>query len=212
MKSIGCFYHYCKSLWVYAKKHNCFIKKNNKELFFFLFPYKIYPFIKNKDIYLQQIELIINKSNNKIRYLKLHKYFVKNWSKQKLLNYNEYFDNKFYDTTNNFSEAFNYALHRLINTNHPKISTPVDKLKTYIKLRINDYYEYIKKNINTNSTYEINKKGEISKTRPGAASAWPGLRPDGLNSKLSQNGNNIDILIIFIFIMFYSMLLLFLKI
>ena len=26
-KSIGCYYHYCKSLWVYAKKHNCYQKK-----------------------------------------------------------------------------------------------------------------------------------------------------------------------------------------
>ena len=94
-KSIGCFYHYCKSLWVYAKKHQCFINKNNRELFFFLFAYKIYPFIKDKDTYIQKIELLINNTNNKIRYLRLHKYFIKNWSKQKLLNYNKYFENQF---------------------------------------------------------------------------------------------------------------------
>ena len=140
-KSIGCFYHYCKSLWVYAKKLQCFIKNNNREVFFFLFAYKIYPFIKDKDTYIQKIELMINNTNNNIRYLRIHKYFIKNWSKQKLLNYNEYFENKFYDATNNFSEAFNYSLHKLINMNHPKISILFQKLKSYIKLKTLDYYE-----------------------------------------------------------------------
>ena len=26
-KNIGCYYHYCKSLWAYAKKHQCYTKK-----------------------------------------------------------------------------------------------------------------------------------------------------------------------------------------
>ena len=55
----------------------------------------MYHFIKNKAIYLDNIEKMINKSSNKIKYLKLYKYFMKNSSKQKLLNYNEYLDNKF---------------------------------------------------------------------------------------------------------------------
>ena len=120
-KSIGCFYHYCKSLWAYAKKHGCF-KKNNKELLFFLFAYKIYPFIKNKEEYIKSLEHLITKSEEKILILRIHKYFMKNWSKQKLLNYNDYLDNKFYDTTNNYSEAFNHAINRLININHPKLT------------------------------------------------------------------------------------------
>ena len=124
-----------------CQKASMFHKKNNRELFFFLFAYKIYPFIKDKDTFIQKMELMINNTNNKIWYLRIHKYFIKNWSKQKLLNYNDYFENKFYDTTNNFSETFNYALHKLINMNHPKISLLIQKLQSYIKLKIRDYYE-----------------------------------------------------------------------
>ena len=39
-KSIGCYYHYCKSLWVYAKKHNCYEKKITVNYCFY------YSFIK----------------------------------------------------------------------------------------------------------------------------------------------------------------------
>ena len=41
--------------------------------------------------------------------------------------------------------------------NHPKISILVQKLKSYIKIKIRDYYEYVNKNINMNSAYDINK-------------------------------------------------------
>ena len=41
--------------------------------------------------------------------------------------------------------------------NHPKLSILVQKLKSYIKLKICDYYEYVNKNINMNSGYYINK-------------------------------------------------------
>ena len=118
----------------------------------------MYPFIKNKEIYLDNIEKMINKSSNKIKYLKLHKYFMKNWSKQKLLNYNEYLDNKFYDTTNNFSESFNNAINKMININHPKISIFVEKIKSYIKMKISEYYENIKKNNNIIDKEDLNKK------------------------------------------------------
>ena len=81
---------------------------------------------------------------------------MKNWSKQKLLNYNDYLDNKFYDTTNNYSEAFNHAINRLININHPKLTILVQKKKSYINLRINEYYEYNKDN--NKDKLEINQK------------------------------------------------------
>ena len=145
-KSIGCYYHYCKSLWVYAKKHQIYIKKNNREIIFILLAYKIYPFIKNKDEYINKLELMINKSENKIKLLKLHKYFIKYWKNQKLLNYNEYLDNHFYDTINNFSESFNYTINKYININHPKISIFVEKLKSFIKQKIHEYYNNKNKN------------------------------------------------------------------
>ena len=156
-KSIGCFYHYCKSLWVYAKKHQCFKKKYSKEILFILFAYKIYPFIIIKEEYIKHIEMMINNTEEKNTFLRLHNFFVKNWSKQRLLNYNEYLDNKFYDTTNNFSEAFNHALNKLININHPKISILVEKMNSYIALRINEYYEYIKEN-NNKDILDIDQK------------------------------------------------------
>jgi len=53
------------------------LKKNNREIIFILLAYKIYPFIKNKDEYINKLELMINKSENKIKLLKLHKYFIK---------------------------------------------------------------------------------------------------------------------------------------
>ena len=84
---------------------------------FLLFVYKMYPFIKNKDIYLDNIEKMISKSINKVKYLKLHNYFMNNLIKKKLLNYNEYLDNKFYHTTNNYRESFNNALNKMININ-----------------------------------------------------------------------------------------------
>lgn len=140
-----------------CQKTPMFPKKNSRELLFFLFAYKKYPFIKNKEIYLENLEKMLNKSKLKDRYLKLHKYFLKNWSKQKLLNYNEYLDNKFYDTTNNFSESFNNAINKFINMNHPKLSIYVEKIKNYIKMKISEYYEN-SKNIKTKI---IN--GEISK-------------------------------------------------
>ena len=73
-KSIGYYYHYCKSLCVYAKTHNCYERKNNSELLFLLFFYKMHPFIQNKDIYLDNLEKMINKSTNKVKYLKLVRY------------------------------------------------------------------------------------------------------------------------------------------
>ena len=101
--------------------------------------------------------MMINNTEEKNTFLRLHNFFVKNWSKQRLLNYNEYLDNKFYDTTNNFSEAFNHALNKLININHPKISILVEKMNSYIALRINEYYEYIKEN-NNKDILDIDQK------------------------------------------------------
>ena len=101
--------------------------------------------------------MMINNTEEKNTFLRLHNFFVKNWSKQRLLNYNEYLDNKFYDATNNFSEAFNHALNKLININHPKISILVEKMNSYIALRINEYYEYIKEN-NNKDLLDIDQK------------------------------------------------------
>ena len=42
------------------------------------------------------------------------------------------FGEPFYDTTNNYSEAFNHAINRLININHPKLTILVQKMKSYI--------------------------------------------------------------------------------
>ena len=137
------------------QKNMVVLKKMIKK-FFFLFAYKIYPFIKNKEEYIKSLEHLITKSEEKILILRIHKYFMKNWSKQKLLNYNDYLDNKFYDTTNNYSEAFNHAINRLININHPKLTILVQKMKSYINLRINEYYEYIKDN--NKDKVEINQK------------------------------------------------------
>ena len=116
-------------------------KKNNIDILFILFVYKLYPFIKNKEEYIKNLEKMINNSEYKIKLLKLHRYFNKNWKNQSLLNYSEYLENNFYDTTNNFSEAFNHAFNRFININHPKISIFVEKLKSFIKLKISEYYE-----------------------------------------------------------------------
>jgi len=56
------------------------------------------------------------------------------------MNYNEYLDNQFYDTTNNFSESFNCTINKYININHPKISIFVEKLMSFIKQKIHEYY------------------------------------------------------------------------
>ena len=69
----------------------------------------MYPFIKNKIEFIKQIELLINKSENKNKFLKLHRYFSKTWKNQKLLDYNAYLNNEFYDVTNNYSETFNHS-------------------------------------------------------------------------------------------------------
>ena len=94
-------------------------KKNNIDILFILFVYKLYPFIKNKEEYIKNLEKMINNSSYKIKLLKLHRYFNKNCKNQNLLNYSEYLENNFYDTTNNFSEAFNHVFNRFININHP---------------------------------------------------------------------------------------------
>ena len=72
--------------------------------------YKFYPFIKNKEEYIKNLEKMMNNSEYKIKLLKLHRYFNKNWKNQSLLNYSEYLENNFYDTTNNFSRLLNTHL------------------------------------------------------------------------------------------------------
>ena len=47
-KSIGCYYHYCKSLWVYAKKHQCFQKKITWNYYFYYLHIKCIPLLKIK--------------------------------------------------------------------------------------------------------------------------------------------------------------------
>ena len=82
--------------------------------------------------------------------------------KQKLLNYEEYIDNQFYDIANNISEAFNNAINKTINFTHPKLSILVNKLKSYLKLRMNNYYQFINNIIgDENINSEINIKDYI---------------------------------------------------
>ena len=83
---------------------------------------------------------MIQKSEYKVKYIKLYKNLQRNWMKQKLLNYEEYIDNQFYYITNNYSKAFNNAINKTINFVHPKLSILVNKLKSYLKLRMNSYY------------------------------------------------------------------------
>ena len=54
-KNIGCYYHYCKTILVYAKNHQCYTKLTTQEIIFLLFAYKIYPFIKDKKEYIKKI-------------------------------------------------------------------------------------------------------------------------------------------------------------
>ena len=83
---------------------------------------------------------------------------------QKLINYQEYIDNKFYDITNNYSEAiaFNNVINRTISFIYPKLSILINKLKSYIKLKMNNYYQFLNNKItDENINNEINIKDYI---------------------------------------------------
>ena len=66
-----------KAIWIYAKNHQYYTKLTKHEIIFLLFAYKIYPFINDKKEFIKNIEIIIQKSEYKNKFLKLHKYFQK---------------------------------------------------------------------------------------------------------------------------------------
>ena len=108
----------------------CYNKKTKNEIIFILLLYKIFPFIhiSKKIDFLDKLEIMIDKSENKKVFLKLNNYFKKNWFNQKLLLYNNnYYNNQFYDITNNISEAFNHSINHIINGVHPQITIYINR-------------------------------------------------------------------------------------
>ena len=113
------------------QKNISVLRKNTvKKFYLFYLLIKFILLSKKKEEYIKHIEMMNNNTEEKNTFLRLH---------------------------NNYSEAFNHALNKLININHPKISILVEKMNSYIALRINEYYEYIKEN-NNKDILDIDQK------------------------------------------------------
>lgn len=66
-KYIVWYYHYFKTLWVYAINHMCYNKKTKKQNNIYIKLYKIFPFIhiSKKNDFLEHLKIKINKYENK---------------------------------------------------------------------------------------------------------------------------------------------------
>ena len=84
----GCFFHYTKILWSKAKELGLCKKKLIKETFFFIFLFKVYPYVLSdqKKEYLKKVKDIYKE--NKLKYSDFIEYYEKNWVNPFSLFYN----------------------------------------------------------------------------------------------------------------------------
>ena len=84
----GCFFHYMKILWSKARDFGLCKKHLIKETFFFIFLFKIYPYVlsNQKKEYLKKVKDIYKE--NKHKYSAFIEYYEKNWVNPFSLYYN----------------------------------------------------------------------------------------------------------------------------
>ena len=162
----GCYFHYTKLLWEKAKKLGLCTKKEIKYTKIIIFMLKIMPYLSNdkKEELFNNLEGFFGDNDEK--YVKLLKYYKKNWLNNEYLNYSELTVLEYSSRTNNYLESFHHVLNQSLKVYHPKISYLIDKYKEYLiniynKIKvsivnineekaekfsiINDIYKFLKK-------------------------------------------------------------------
>ena len=134
----GCFFHYSKLLWKYAKRLGLCSKNNLKKTKLFIFLLKIFPYIKldEKKEYFTEIDEHFKIDN---KYNKFLIYYKNNWLNSSFVNMDVINRDEYLNRTNNYLESFHHALNNTIESFHPRISYLVEKLRT---ITINKYEEY----------------------------------------------------------------------
>ena len=134
----GCYFHYSKLLWNYAKKLGLCSKSNLKKTKLFIFLLKIYPYIKldDKREFFTEIDEHYKTDNKYNKYLK---YYKNNWLNNRFVNMDMLNRDEYLNRTNNYLESFHHTLNNTIKSFHPRISYLVDKLRN---ITINKYEEY----------------------------------------------------------------------
>jgi len=135
----GCFSHYTKILWSKARDLGLCKKHLIKETFFFIFLFKIYPYVLNneKKEYLKKVKEIYKE--NKLKYSDFIEYFEKNWVNSNFAKFELYDNDSYIFRTNNFVESYHKVLNSIIECYHPKMSYFVLCLGKYIKNKYEDY-------------------------------------------------------------------------
>ena len=140
----GCFFHYTKLLWKHAKILGLCKKNEIKNTKIFLFLLKLYPYIKldeKKNFFKELEEYYITNS----KYKNFLEYYKKSWIDSEFVNMDVINRNEYLNRTNNHLESFHNFLNNTIDSFHPKISYFVEKLKTIVLLKYEDYKNSIKK-------------------------------------------------------------------
>ena len=139
IKMEGCYFHYVKNLWSYAKKHSLCKKNILNKTQLIIFCFKIYPYIleEEKKEFLSKIKNHFENVNQKFK--NFFDYFIKNWQNNNLLNFHYFSQEKYNFRTNNYLERYHLLLNEIIENYHPKLPFFLDKMKNIIKNYYNDY-------------------------------------------------------------------------
>ena len=156
----GCYFHYVKILWCYAKKNGLCTKNRFKYTRLLIFCLKIYPYLvdEEQNNFLKEIKEYFNKIDDK--YSEFFLYFDKNWKNNNLLRFQYFSEEKYLFRTNNFLERYHLLLSEIIENFHPKLPYYLDKIKNIIQSYYTDYIDNITK-INKKEIYQFDIRKDI---------------------------------------------------
>ena len=130
----GCFFHLVKCLWDRAKKYGLIKKESIKHTKILIFILKLIPYINidEREDFFKKLEDFYSIKLNDNKYLKLIKYYRKNWITNSYINYTEISEEEYLFRTNNYLENFHHLLNASIEVYHPKVSYLIYKYKEYL--------------------------------------------------------------------------------
>ena len=106
----GCYFHYIKNLWKYAKSHSLCSKILFDKTKLIIFGFIIYHYLINeeKKYFYKKLNEYYSKLDDK--YIAVFKYYNKFWIKNNLLNINQLSKEKYKFRTNNYIERYHLLL------------------------------------------------------------------------------------------------------
>ena len=121
-------------IWDRAKKYGLIKKQSIKHTKILIFLLKLIPYINigERDEFFKKLEDFHSIKLNDNKYLKLIKYYRKNWMTNRYINYTEINEEKYLFSTNNYLENFHHLLNTAIEVYHQKISYLIYKYKEYL--------------------------------------------------------------------------------